>query len=473
MSQLKVGLESLENLLKRDNLCIPDYQRPYSWTDKQLAPIIHDLYNREGGELIIMGGVILHEGKDSRLNIVDGQQRLVSFSILSNLLDENADSKLLSHKFDHNTSIENIQNNVRYFEEVQKKKGDKKLSLKNIHFITVTTPSLEDAFNFFDSQNTRGKKLENYDILKAHHLRFIKSDTLATACAKDWEIIEKDKSVGLGLLLETLLARGRKWSNKQHIIPDIRKEFKSQRSNKKSASTYLLNRYQQAALFTSWKYNPIEKACLEFTFDKIDATYKVGSVEVNDNIYKYFPFQITQTIEGGELFFWYTQKYHALAKELFSDSNEFTSPEFKALLKRLHGFNYNIGAAYTLDVFRGSLLFYIDKFGYQDLDAIASELFYSIYWLRFKQTTVQYNSVYKYIREDFNPFSLIRNASFPSYIIDRCRYYLEGKYTSFEVSKGIRKDFYKSVFLNQRNNQKIPQLSLVTQNSKYNSFTSK
>ena len=40
---------------------------------------------------------------------------------------------------------------------------------------------------------------------------------------------------------------------------------------------------------------------------------------------------------------------------------------------------------------------------------------------------MQYSSIYKYIREDFNPFSLIKEASYPDFIIDVCNEYIEGK----------------------------------------------
>jgi uncharacterized protein with ParB-like and HNH nuclease domain len=441
MSQINIKTSSLEDLLKED-LIIPPYQRPYSWTVDQIKPLLDDLFNKKQNDILIMGGIILHkEVGSNKINIVDGQQRLITYSIIKYIFEEN-DSKLLNHEFKHHESLKNIRKNAQYIQLFKKKKSN--LNLQNIHFIVVTTPTLDDAFAFFDSQNTRGKSLEDYDVLKAHHLRFIKDDILATQCAKDWEKIEKRKqqeksTIGLGLLLETYLARGRKWSNNVHRQPLIREEFKSQRKSKKDTKSYLLNKYQQAALFSSWEYHPTKENVLKFKFEEIDATFKVGGIEIHSNFNQFFPFQIAQTIEGGELFFWYTQKYYALTKTIFSSDNENTTEEFKSLIRGLDFFNYNTGCTYVKDVFKATLIFYIDKFGYDKLDKIAECLFFSVYWLRFKQSTVQYSSIYKYIREEFNPFALIKEASYPEFILDVSNEYIEDK-SNFETNdyKGFR-----------------------------------
>ena len=446
MSELKIKIKSLDELLDETNLEIPPYQRPYSWTEKQLTPLLNDLYKKEDN-LLIMGGVILHNVDNSykKFNIVDGQQRLISFSIIKYLINKDDNSYLLKHKFKHKESIANISNNTRLIQDLKERKGYYP-SLKNIKFIVIITPYLDDAFSFFDSQNTRGKKLEVYDILKAHHLRFIKSNDLATLCAKDWEKTEKDTTVGMTLLLETLLARGRRWTHNNHQPPDLRVEFKSQREKKEDANTYILNRYQQVALFDTWKYNPAEKEELELNFKKIDASYKVGSIIINDDISHFFPFQITQTIEGGELFFWFTQKYYMLTKELFLKENPNTSDEFERLVFKLKTFRWNTGASYVYDLYIGALLFYFDKFGYEKLDEVSISLFYSIYWLRFKLYSVQYASIYKYVREDFNPFLIIAEASFPEFIINKCERFLEGKYKKNQIEfRGFREHLRNSI----------------------------
>lgn len=452
---LFVEMKELKDILYDPNLQIPYYQRPYSWTEDQIKPLLEDLYKRKDNELTILGSLIFHldgehqNNNDNRKkNIVDGQQRLITFSIIEALSEENQNNlSLLEHHFENTQSQNNILDTTKTIKEFFNRKG-KIPSLDNIKVVVVSTKNLEDAFAFFDSQNTRGKKLEDYDILKAHHLRFIKSNKLATICAQNWESIQKNEKIDLKYLLEILLARGRKWSHKHNTPPNLRKEFKSQRKDKKETKHFNLNRYQQGALFSSWSYSPEKENKLEYTFRDVDATFKVRGIEINKNIPRYLPFQITQTIEGGELFFWYTEKYHDLAIELFDENNSRNPKELIDLIKLLEGFSWNIGTAYILDVLKGSLLFYFDKFGYNAIEEVASNLFYSLFWLRFKQHTVQYASIYKFIREHINPFALIQEASFSDFIIDQTNEFLEDKYkgNNYKELRGFRAHFYEALF---------------------------
>ncbi len=50
------------------------------------------------------------------------------------------------------------------------------LFLKNCSMVYVKLVSLEEAFQFFDSQNARGKPLAPYDLLKAYHLRSLSTE---------------------------------------------------------------------------------------------------------------------------------------------------------------------------------------------------------------------------------------------------------------------------------------------------------
>lgn len=67
-------------------LVVPDYQRKYSWLpDEQIAEFWRDLSRAIGRGDYFLGLVILAEGK-KRHEVVDGQQRLVTLTILANEL---------------------------------------------------------------------------------------------------------------------------------------------------------------------------------------------------------------------------------------------------------------------------------------------------------------------------------------------------------------------------------------------------
>ena len=67
------------------DLVIPNYQRPYKWTAKNVIQLLDDIigaknYNKETYRV---GTLILHyDNIESVYNIVDGQQRIITFSLL-------------------------------------------------------------------------------------------------------------------------------------------------------------------------------------------------------------------------------------------------------------------------------------------------------------------------------------------------------------------------------------------------------
>ena len=64
-------------------LAIPEYQRPYSWSVESTNTLFMDIYEayKEGLSEYRLGSVILHKNNEV-YNIVDGQQRITTLSIL-------------------------------------------------------------------------------------------------------------------------------------------------------------------------------------------------------------------------------------------------------------------------------------------------------------------------------------------------------------------------------------------------------
>lgn len=217
-------------------LHIPDYQRPYAWGEKQVETLLNDLKDviESDKKSYLLGSLILHKeeqeqnGKRQKyLNIVDGQQRLVTLALICAELKrrDNQDKEknkifLMNQNFPHSESQKNLKNNFDYIQrwfnrqdsEVEKKirellGGDK------IEFVCIVTPNLDDAFIFFDSANSKGKKLEDYDLIKAYHLREIvekKQESLLPYYAKLFEEMAKDGKY-LSFFFEQILTPTRLW----------------------------------------------------------------------------------------------------------------------------------------------------------------------------------------------------------------------------------------------------------------------
>ena len=89
---IEVNKQSVEVLLgsgRAKPFVIPEYQRPYAWTDEQVETLFEDLWEftatsggteREGS--YFLGSVVAYENEDGEQEIIDGQQRITSLFLL-------------------------------------------------------------------------------------------------------------------------------------------------------------------------------------------------------------------------------------------------------------------------------------------------------------------------------------------------------------------------------------------------------
>ena len=65
---------------------IPEYQRPYAWTTEQVDELLDDLLHamrRDDGKTpYFLGSVVIIKGDDAKSQVVDGQQRLTTLTML-------------------------------------------------------------------------------------------------------------------------------------------------------------------------------------------------------------------------------------------------------------------------------------------------------------------------------------------------------------------------------------------------------
>lgn len=190
---------SVEELLKL-NLVIPSYQRPYKWTEKNIRELILDI--QKGIEdakkypnfKYRVGTVILYQENDTKpYEIVDGQQRILSFLLLKLCLNPDFTCSLLSATFSDKVTLGNLHSNsdrIREWcssvDDGVKEAFDKALS-EVLEVVVLTVGELSEAFQLFDSQNTRGRELYPHDLLKAYHLREIHDKYDMQRAVLKWE----------------------------------------------------------------------------------------------------------------------------------------------------------------------------------------------------------------------------------------------------------------------------------------------
>ena len=284
-------------LLKEGDLRIPSYQRPYKWNRKHIRNLFYDLRDAMGKKEYQIGSVILHEilhEKEKYLDIVDGQQRLISISLFLHLLDDLENYKganqLLSAKLGelscyHASENYNEWGNLTQLVGENQAKDICNFLLENCSVSVITMPQerLSEAFQLFDSQNNRGKSLEPHDLLKAYHLR--KQDSEDEKLVEKWEQFVEDNDLSLKDLFDKHLFRMRRWSR---------------------GETGLTNR----------RYGTY----LRFTEDFID---DFKGVDLSQNfpyleLYRHienFPMSITMPIIDGSKFFEYIESVHKTIKE--------------------------------------------------------------------------------------------------------------------------------------------------------------
>ena len=63
---------------------IPDYQRPYDWGDEEIQQLWDDIYSAFDGQedFYFLGPMVLVKTEDEHFEVVDGQQRLTTLTIL-------------------------------------------------------------------------------------------------------------------------------------------------------------------------------------------------------------------------------------------------------------------------------------------------------------------------------------------------------------------------------------------------------
>jgi uncharacterized protein with ParB-like and HNH nuclease domain len=115
---------SIFDLLTKDNLAIPDYQRPYKWTKRNIEDLLTDIGKaiEEGqkyGESYKyrIGTILIHDSIDGKLYIVDGQQRIISIALVCLYLLPSFHSDLTDQYFSDDVSKQNIRDNYMFIRQ--------------------------------------------------------------------------------------------------------------------------------------------------------------------------------------------------------------------------------------------------------------------------------------------------------------------------------------------------------------------
>lgn len=84
IERLDARLDGIGHMLADRTIVVPAYQRPYSWTDEQIADLLRDLSDaiRDKDAEYFLGTIVLTKNNEGTHFVIDGQQRLATVSII-------------------------------------------------------------------------------------------------------------------------------------------------------------------------------------------------------------------------------------------------------------------------------------------------------------------------------------------------------------------------------------------------------
>jgi len=420
MSIQEIKIITVKELLQIENLAIPNYQRPYKWTDKNVNQLIDDILCFNEKPAYRLGTLVIHNEntENQKLNIVDGQQRVITLTLIALAITNNYDQelnkiykrsenkdnyspKLKNFTFTNDISKSNIQKNYKVIERRINDFDEKTIIFfyEKCELVKVVISDISEAFQFFDSQNARGKDLEPHDLLKAFHLRemnYYSTEEERKETVENWEAMDTEK---LSKLFAHYLFRIRNWSKGY----SARYFTKNEVDTFKGISPDIQEDYPFAKAYRIAHY---------YT-ENYNKSYHRGIVK---NVFDY-PFQLDQTIINGKRFFEMIAFYDVMINKL----KERNDIEVLKIIKDYEEKD-RTGDKYVRNLFYCGLIYYIDKFGEKELQKASDKLFIWAYTLRLKLFSVGIDSVDNYAlgkaHTQIELFKKIREAVRPNEVIN-------------------------------------------------------
>ena len=405
-----VRVVSVDDLLDED-LLIPPYQRRYSWepaTAEQLLDDIALAFTAENGvgdpgeaegRSYVLGAVILHRDEELQppeLHVVDGQQRLLTLTMLLRLL-ENAEAGASAapssaEEEDPQAPVVRVRmaldGRVRHMEQP----GELARFIRSsCELIRVETDDRDEAFRVFDSQNYRGKPLLPHDLLKAYHLREMRGETksMKVAIVAGWEAVSDAE---LDRLFSTYLWRIKRWSRGLSAPTFAARDiatFKGLTSGAGSpVARYHLAAQAAVPMFSAWSgQSEADYRRLGRSRFQLDAPVQAGRT-----FFEMVTFMLGELKELREVGF------HAGWEEFASTDGDLQEMPSKARYR------------YVSELYLAALLYYTNKFGDRDLLQAKDRLFKWAYCLRTAFQRVQFRTVNNHARDAGSAFVLLRDA---------------------------------------------------------------
>lgn len=367
----------------KGRLTIPEYQRPYVWTEKQINRLLNDLHEyqewkEEAKPLFYLGSIILHQDGE-KLNIIDGQQRITTMLMLGKIKSHDFTTDLA---YKTSLTVQNIRENLSYLKAVHEKEIYEyqhseiieQLDFSQINITLVVTATEDLAYTFFETQNTGGIRLSGSDVVKAHHLRAIPSKKIVNYQARRWEQMESGKVEHI----MQYLGKIRYWDNRHwRRFPFYR--------DARGIKNELLDEFTERTLKTgediSYHYSAVK--------------FENGrQLQMYESQYK----QLKQPLWDGNNSMDYINEYIDLYDLLFNkEKRDHRVPDsfYEFVEKLLHD---QSGTIFLKELLEVAIITYVSRFGFHRITESALWLYRFVYSLRVSTgRNVREDSVFKMV----------------------------------------------------------------------------
>ena len=299
-------------------------------------------------------------------------------------------------------TLHNVVENIHTIES-RKADFDQQLFdflLRKCEFVVVRLNSISEAFQFFDSQNARGKDLAAHDLLKAYHLREI-----SALSQEDSNNIDEWQNKPTSFLMEVFLtlfrakrwSRGKwgRWFTKEHT--DV---------------------FKGISLSDGKRYPFYQMEVIAHIFSSM---YNQDPTRAIDRNHIEYPFNLDDQIINGGRFFDMIRHYMNLYEHIRQYRKSLPDgSRAKEVLNLIMSYNGSgrTGDGYIRDMFYTLLLYYVDRFGEEELDKVIPQFFIWAYKLRLQLSAVQLASIDNYATAWDSMFRYLYDAKTPYDIIN-------------------------------------------------------
>jgi hypothetical protein len=410
LNKIELDSTTLDVLLQK-KLAIPEYQRPYVWTKKEIKKLLNQIDEHQNRKIengvkpkFYLGSIVLHFDGE-KYNIIDGQQRLTSLQ----LLDFIKNKRNHSIKYSHSLSIKNINQNYDDFinEEFNL------IDFEAINVTIVETQNEDMAYNFFETLNTGGKRLGGTDILKAHHLRSINDNEERNSYALKWEKRQKNLD-NVNQMLSKI--RRMDYLNRHSFVPD---KFTDE---------------------SKWKTVLTEDFAEMVKKDKRDIGYSFVEIEENTHKITADKYAIRQPLNEGINYINYLLNFTNDYNHLFV-IDEDKKDKYTIFNKEI--INVIDGTVDLRHYYQLTLLCFVDRFGRKNVLEFSLYLFRFIYSLRLNEKSRIYEATVRNFVDETKILERILNAFTYHEIVN----YLKDYDVKIKVENltGVKQRFYERV----------------------------